>query len=229
MLITIITLFPEMFSSVFDASILKRAQKNKSIEIRYVNLRDFGIGKHRIVDDKPYGGGVGMVLRADVLAKAIKSTRKYKNQEKVILLDPKGTTYSQTIAEDLSKLKHIILVCGRYEGFDERIRDFIDMEISLGDFVLSGGEIPAMAIIESVARLVPGVLEKEEATILESYSRNDNGRILEHPHYTRPRKFNGIEVPEVLVSGHKKNIEEYRKNEGLEQTKQRRKDLLKKN
>lgn len=226
MLISIITLFPEMFSGIFEHSIVKRAQEKNKISIRYINHRDFGVGKHKVVDDKPYGGGVGMLLRSDVLARAIQSARKYKTGEKVVLLDPKGIQYTQEVAENLSHLKHIILVCGHYEGFDERVRDFIDMEISIGDFVLSGGEIPAMAIVESIVRLIPGVLAKEEATDLESYAKTVEGRLLEHPQYTRPEIFNNKKVPDILLSGHRKNIEKFRKEEGINITKQRRPELL---
>ncbi len=227
MLISIITLFPEMFDGVFSHSILKRGQEKGALTIQLINHRDFGIGKHKIVDDKPYGGGIGMLLRVDVLAQAIASARKFKTGEKVILLDPKGTRYTQEVAENLSKLKHIILVCGHYEGFDERINDFVDMKISLGDFVLSGGEIPAMAITESIGRLTKGVLAKENATVLESFSKTNEKRILEHPHYTRPQDYKGKTVPKILLSGDQKKIDEYRTNEAQRATRRQRPDLLK--
>lgn len=226
MKISIITLFPEMFESVFNSSILKRAQQDGKLEIEVVNLRQFGIGTHKIVDDKPYGGGVGMVLRADVVVPAIQAIKK-SEEAIVILMEPKGQQFSQSLAEQFSKKSHIILVCGHYEGFDERIREYADLEVSLGDFVLSGGEIAAMAITEAVARLSPGVLSKEEAHQRESFSNMDGNRFLEHPHYTRPAEFEGKKVPETLLSGHRENIETFRKEESIRETKHRRPDILK--
>lgn len=223
---TIITLFPESFESVFASSILARAQKDGKIQINTLNLRDFGIGKHTTVDDKPYGGGTGMVLRVDVMDAAIKAARKNTGREVVILLDPKGEVYKQEVAEKLAKIDHLILICGHYEGFDERIRDLVDLEISIGDFVLSGGEIAAMAIVESVARLVPGVLKKEDATDIESFSQTSNGRILEFPQYTRPAVFNGKGIPDELLSGNPATVEEYRSNQAKKLTKKRRPDLI---
>lgn len=227
MRITIITLFPEMFESVFASSILKRAQNQKKIEIKIVNLRDFGIGRHRLVDDKPYGGGVGMLLRIDVLDKAIKAVKgRYKNQ-KVILLDPKGEKYSQETAEKLSGISHIILICGHYEGFDERVRKLVDMELSIGDYVTSGGEIPAMVVVESVVRLIPGVLFKKEAVMYESFSKNSFGRRLEHPHYTRPQIYKNMPVPKELLSGNPQIIDAFRNKEAGKMTKKRRHEMLK--
>lgn len=225
---SIITLFPDMFHDVFDSSILKRAQQDNKLSIELINLRDFGIGPHKMVDDKPYGGGTGMVLKVDAVVPAIR-TAKSKQDGVVILMDPKGQPFTQSIAEDLSQKDHIILVCGHYEGFDERIREYADMELSLGDFVLSGGEIAAMAVTEAVVRLSPGVLSKEEAHQLESFSKSDGNRLLEHPHYTRPAEFEGKKVPEILVSGHKKRIEDYRKSKSVEQTKKRRPEILNSN
>ena len=160
MIFTIITLFPEVFMPILSASILGRAARNGKIKKRIINLRDFGIGRHRIVDDKPYGGGVGMVLRVDVIDEAISAARIKNKKEVVILLDPKGIVYKQEVAEKFSKFEHLILICGHYEGFDERVRDLVDYEISLGDYILSGGEIAAMVVVESVARLVKCVLVK---------------------------------------------------------------------
>lgn len=227
MTISIITLFPEIFSSVFSSSILARATRDKIIKINFVNLRDFGIGPHHTVDDKPYGGGTGMVLRVDVLANAIKSTRK-KRTDTVILLDPKGQVYNQKLAEEFSKYDHLIFVCGRYEGYDERVRKLVDFEISIGDFVTSGGEIPAMAIIESVARLVPGVLKKEEATDLESFSETSGMRILEHPQYTRPAEYDGDKVPKVLLSGDPAQVNKFRLSQAKSLTRKKRPDLIRK-
>lgn len=223
---SIITLFPEIFSGVFTNSILNRAVKQEHIEINLVNLRDFGEGPHSTVDDKPYGGGVGMVLRVDILHKAIESAKTHKGNEKVILMDARGEKYSQEKAEDLSKIDHIILVCGRYEGFDERIKNYVDYSISIGDFVLTGGEIPAMAIVDSVTRLLPNVLSKTDATIYESFSTSLEGRLLEHPQYTRPEVYDDLRVPNVLLTGHRKKIDEYRKGESIKITKEKRQDLI---
>lgn len=207
---TIVTLFPEMFTGVFEHSIIARAQKDGLIEISYVNIRDFGIGPHRQVDDKPYGGGVGMVLRVDVLHKTILSIKKNDSRAHIILLDPKGKRFSQSIVERLVKHDHIVLICGHYEGFDERIKKYIDEEISLGDFVLTGGEIPAAAVVDAVARHVPGVLKKEGASTNESFSRIDGKRMLEHPHFTRPNEYLGDTVPQELLTGDPKIVEGYR-------------------
>lgn len=226
MTISIITLFPQMFEQVIFSSILKRAQEKKIVSIDLIDLRDFGIGKHKSVDDAPYGGGAGMVLKVDVLHAAIQSAKKKHKKAMVILLDPKGTPFSQSIAENLSTVKNIILVCGHYEGFDERIRKYIDMEISMGDFVLTGGEIPAMAVIDSVVRLIPGALGKDESSLFESFSKSESGRILEGPHYTRPNKYKGKSVPEVLLSGDPKKVAKYRHEMGAELTKKKRRDLV---
>jgi tRNA (guanine37-N1)-methyltransferase len=226
MKISIITLFPEMFEKVFDVSMISRAKERGTIEIEIIQLRDFGIGTHKVVDDKPYGGGIGMVLRVDVLDRAIQKTKKNKQGELAILLDPKGKKLDQALVERFSKKKHLVLVCGHYEGYDERVRDIVDEEISIGDFVLSGGEIGAMALIDSIVRLIPGNLEKE-ATTLESFSDNNGKRGLEHPQYTRPAIYKNKKVPEELLSGNPKIINAYRETEALKLTKKRRPDLLK--
>lgn len=222
MKISVITLFPQMFSSPFEYSIIKRAVEKKLIELEFVNLRDFGIGKHKLVDDTPYGGGNGMVLKVDVLFDAINSVKneQYKS-EKVYLLTAQGKTFNQEFAKELSNLDHLILVCGHYEGFDERIKKYIDGEISVGDFILTGGEIPAMLIIDTVARLVKGVI-KEGSSQNESFSP-----LLEHAQYTKPQEFNGEIVPEVLISGDHQKIAEWKKTESLKITKKLRPDLLK--
>jgi len=217
MKITILTLFPQMFQGPFDFSIVKRAVEDKKIQINLVDIREFGEGKHKMVDDKPYGGGIGMVLKVDVLEKAINSVldqKLNKNEQKIILTSASGKTYNQTKAKEYSTLKHLIIICGHYEGVDERIMEFVDEEVSIGDFVLTGGEIPAMLIADSVARLVPGVL-KEGATKLESFS----DETLEHPQYTRPENYKGLKVPEVLISGNHGKIEEWKKEESLKKTK----------
>ncbi len=226
--ITVITLFPQLVSHFFNTSIPKRAQEEGKVTISTLDLRNFGVGKHKMVDDKPYGGGVGMVLKVDVLDSAITAAKKDLKKEKVILLDPKGAVYNQSTAENLLQLDHIILVCGHYEGFDERIRELVDMEISIGDFVLSGGEIAAVAIIDSLIRLVPGVLKKTDATHLESFSKIDDERILEYPQYTRPEIYKGMAVPKVLLSGDPKKILAFQKEQAQKETKRRRPDLLKK-
>lgn len=221
MKISVITLFPEMFSSVFNESIIKRAIDKNLLEIEFINLRDFGIGKHKLVDDTPYGGGAGMVLRVDVLHDAIKFASRNKRKQKVALLSAHGKTFNQQKAQEYSELSHLILIAGHYEGFDERIKNYVDEEISVGDFILTGGEIPAMLIIDSVARLVDGVI-KEESRKYESFSP-----LLEHPHYTKPQSHDGHDVPEVLMSGDHKKISDWRKEKSLSVTKKKRPDLLK--
>ena len=223
MKISVITLFPEMFTSPFNESIIKRAIEKKLIELEFIDIREFGTGKHKLVDDTPYGGGKGMLLRVDVLHKTIEKakTKKYsKNQQKVVLLSAQGKTFNQSKAKSFSKLKHLILVCGHYEGFDERIKKYIDQEISIGDFVLTGGEIPAMLIIDSVARLVKGVLSKGS---LENESFSP---FLEYPHYTKPQEYEGTKVPEILLSGNHPKINEWRNRRSVSITKKLRPDLL---
>lgn len=226
MLLTIITLFPQIFDSIFAFSIIARAQKEDIIKIETIDLRKFGIGVHKQVDDKPYGGGTGMVLRVDILDAAIKSVRLPDKKSAVILLDPKGQIFKQELAEKLSSYEHLIFVCGRYEGFDERVRELVDFEVSIGDFVLSGGEIAAAAIIEAVTRLVPGVLKKEDASTFESFSEQSGKRYLEHPHYTRPEVYNKKRVPKTLLSGNFKKIENFRTEKARLLTKKRRPDLV---
>lgn len=216
---SIITLFPEVFDPILNSSILKRAQKKSLVEFELINLRHFGEGRHQVVDDRPYGGGAGMVLRVDILAKAIGHPRGVRT----ILTSASGKPYNQKKARELSKLKAIIIVCGHYEGVDQRFIDkYIDEEISIGDYVLTGGEIPAMVIIDSIVRLLPGVLKKEEAAINESFTEN----LLEGPQYTRPDDFEGHKVPTVLLSGNHSKIEKWRKEKALEKTKKTRPDLL---
>jgi tRNA (guanine37-N1)-methyltransferase len=226
MKITIITLFPEMLRAPFDSSIIKRAIDNKLIEINFVNLRDFGLGSHRTVDDTPYGGGKGMILRVDVLQKAIeaaKDKKLNKKKQRIILLSAHGKKFEQKKARIFSKLKHLILVCGHYEGFDERVKNFVDEEISVGDFILTGGEIPAMLITDAVSRLVSGVIKKDSAAF-ESFSP-----YLEYPQYTKPQVFNNLHVPEVLLLGNHAKINSWREKESLRVTAKLRPDLIKKN
>lgn len=224
MKIDIITLFPKMFKGPFDESIIKRAQEKSLVEINVHDLRKWGLEKRKTVDDRPYGGGVGMVLMVEPIYKTLKEL-KTKNS-KVILLSPQGKTFNQKSAEKLAKSEHLILVAGHYEGFDERIREhLIDEEISIGNYVLTGGELPAMVIIDSIVRLIPGVLEKEEAVHFESFSLEN---VLEYPQYTRPADFKGWKVPEILLSGNHQQIKKWRKEMSLEKTKKVRPDLLKK-
>lgn len=226
MKISVITLFPEVFEPILNSSMLKRAQDKGKVEFNIVNHRDFGLGKHKIVDDKPYGGGAGMVLRVDVMSEAIKATRTGVEGEKVVLLDPQGVVYKQELAEEFSTYNHLILVCGHYEGFDERIRDLVDMELSVGDYVLTGGEIPALAIVDSVTRLVPGVLKDETATKNESHSLIDGNRTLEGPTYTRPEDFKGMVVPNVLLSGDPLKINAFKREQANKVTLERRPELI---
>lgn len=237
MKISIITLFPGMFEAVLNSSILGRAQKKNLVTFELINLRPFGIGLHKVVDDKPYGGGVGLVLKADVLAKALKSILDKKTDTKdhriksektkrplVILTSASGETYTQAKARKLLSYNHLIIICGHYEGVDQRFIDkYVDLELSIGDYILTGGEIPAMVIADSVTRLIKGVLEKEEATLLESFEQG----LLEHPHFTRPESFEGEKVPSVLASGNHQEVDRWRKEQAIKNTKAKRPDLAK--
>ena len=222
MKIDILTLFPNMFEGVFSSSIIKRAIENKLVDIKLHNFRDYTDDPHNKVDDTPYGGGAGMVLMAQPIYDCVESLKD--DDSFVILLTPSGVPYKQKIAYDLSKKKHLIIICGHYEGFDERIRALADLEISIGDYVLTGGEIPAMVLTDSITRLIPGVIN-EQSHIEDSFSEN---YLLDYPTYTKPRNFRGMEVPEVLISGDHKKIDEYRYQESLKRTKELRPDLLKK-
>ena len=221
MRIDILTLFPDMFKNVFEESIVKRAQELGKLEINIVNFRDYTDDPHKKVDDTPYGGGAGMVLTCQPIFDCVNALKT--DETKVILLTPDGVLYKQKQAYDLSKEKHLIIISGHYEGFDERIRSICDLEISIGDYVLTGGEIASMVLVDSIARLIPGVIT-EESHINDSF--NDN--LLDYPTYTKPRIYNGMEVPEVLLSGYHKKIKEYREQESLKRTLERRPDLLNK-
>lgn len=231
MKISILTLFPEMFVGPFDHSILKRAQEKKLLEVEFINIRDFGIGKHKTVDDTSYGGGVGMVMRVDVVADAISNAKckilNDKCNEKIILMDPRGETFSQKKAKEFAKIDHLILVCGHYEGIDERILQFVDETISIGDYVLTGGELPSMVIVDTVTRLLPGAIT-DSATDTETFSLHteEGDTLLEHPHYTRPQTYQRMDVPEVLLSGNHADIEDWREKQAKEITKNKRPDLL---
>jgi len=209
MKIQIITLFPEMFEGVLNTSMLWKAQDKKLVEYKLINLRDFGIGPRKQVDDTPYGGGDGMVLRVEPLKAAIDDaqSRVQSPESRVVLMTPRGKKFDQAKARELSKLKDIILVCARYEGYDERVVKFVDEEISIGDYVLTGGELPAMVIADAVTRLIPGVLGGETSAELESHSQSG---IIEYPQYTRPEKYRRLKVPEVLLSGHHSEIAKWR-------------------
>lgn len=228
MKISILTLFPEVFQPILEASIIGRAKSKGLVEYNLINIRAFGEGVHQVIDGRPYGGGVGMVFKPDILSKALKSvvsqlpTTNYKLQ--TILMSASGTPFKQDKAWEFSKLDHLIIICGHYEGVDQRFIDkYVDEEISIGDFVLTGGEIPAMAVIDATIRLIPKVLNKEEAVIEESFTNN----LLEYPQYTRPEDFEGIKVPEVLLSGNHAEIKKWRLNKSIEKTKKVRPDLLK--
>ncbi len=221
MKITIITLFPNIFREILSTSILDRASEKKLAEYEVLDLRTFGVEKRQTVDGRPFGGGPGMIIRADVLLKALKAAKKPGS--KVILMSASGKTFNQEKAWEFSKSKHIIIICGHYEGIDQRFVDkYIDEEISIGDYVLTGGEIPAMAVLDSTVRLIPGVLKKEEAVLEESFSEG----LLEHPQYTKPETFEGEHVPEVLRSGNHAEISKWRKQKAIEKTKKVRPDLL---
>ena len=221
MRISILTLFPEMFS-IFDHSIIGRAMEKGLVNLEYYNIRDYSLNKHKKVDDYPYGGGAGMVMTPQPIIDSIKAAKE-KNSGKVIFLGPRGKTFNQEMAQELSKEENLIFLCGHYEGIDERTYKHIDMEVSLGDFVLTGGEMAAIPVIDSVLRLIPGVLGKEESFMDESYSDG----LLEYPQYTRPEVYEGERVPEVLLSGHHENIRKWRRKQSLLITKERRKDLYK--
>lgn len=225
MKISILTLFPDMFRGPFDESIVHRALQTEAVSIELVNIRDFSPDTYRSVDDHPYGGGQGMVMRVDVIDRAIQNAKcQMLNAKcKTVLLDPQGRVYSQSKAQEFSRIDHLILVCGHYEGVDERVRKLVDEEISIGDYVLTGGEIPAMVIVDSVTRLIPGVLKKDRATRDESFG--GGAPILEYPQYTRPAVYKKRRVPAVLLSGNHRNIANWRLKQSLRRTKQRRPDL----
>ena len=223
--IDVLSIFPEMFEGVFGHSILKKAAEKEAVNYNVVNFRDFADNKHQTVDDYPYGGGAGMVLKPQPIFDAVADLkdRAKSAAPRVILMCPQGERYTQKKAEELAKEEHLIFICGHYEGYDERIREHvITDEISIGDYVLTGGELGAMVIIDSVVRLLPGVLGSEESHIQDSFSTG----LLEHPHYTRPADFRGLKVPDVLISGNHRLIEEWRGKESLKRTLTRRPDLL---
>ena len=219
MKIDILTLFPDMYQGFLTESIIKRAIENKMVMINIHNLRDYSMAKNKQVDDYPYGGGSGMVLMCEPIFRAVEALKE--DQTKVILLTPAGDVFQQKIAIDLAKEQHLIILCGHYEGFDERIKTLIDLELSIGDYVLTGGELPSMVITDAIVRLIPHVISDGS---LATESFNDN--LLDYPNYTKPADFRGLKVPEVLLSGHHANIEKYRQEQRLKITKEKRPDLL---
>jgi len=226
MRIDIISIFPGMFAPVLNESMIKRAQEKGKLKLAIHDLRDYSIDKHSKVDDRPFGGGSGMVMMADPIFRAVEDIKKRAKTKdaKVILLCPQGQTLSQAKAKKLSGSKHLILICGHYEGVDERVREhLVDEEISIGDYVLTGGELPAMVLVDSVVRLVPGVLGDKNSLNFESFE----GNLLEYAQYTRPADYKGLKVPEVLVCGDHAKIEHWRRQQALSRTKARRPDLLK--
>lgn len=229
MIIDIVTIFPKMFKPVINESIIKRAQGKKLVKINLYNLRDFTEDKHKKIDDRPFGGGPGMIMQVESIFNAIKflkaKAKNKKTKPKVILLCPQGETLNQAIAKRLSRLRHIILICGHYEGVDERVRQYlVDKEISIGDYILTGGELPAMVLVDAVARLIPGVLGAKDSLTKESFSDN----LLEYPQYTRPANFNKMKVPVVLLSGDHKRIEQWRQKMAQAVTHKKRPDIIKK-
>jgi tRNA (guanine37-N1)-methyltransferase len=222
MKIDIITLFPDMFKGPFDMSMLWKARERGLAQIKLWDLREFGLGTRRTVDDTPYGGGDGMVLKPEPVVAAIEAAKADNPEARVIAMTPSGHRYHQATAQALAKLPGLILVAGHYEGFDERIMDYVDDQISIGDYILTGGELPAMVIADSVIRLIPGVLGGEQSAHDESFSQG----LLEYPHYTRPGEFRGQAVPEVLQNGHHAEIQKWRHEQARAKTKQYRPDLL---
>jgi len=221
----VLTIFPEMFSAFLKEGITGRAVKSGLLDVRVLNLRDYARGAHKTTDDRPYGGGNGMVMMPGPISRAMDSLERRAEKSLVILLSPQGERFNQKLAWELSSLNEIILICGRYEGVDERVRLlFVEKEISVGDYVLSGGELPAMIIMDAVCRLLPGALGGERSSLEDSFE----GSLLEYPHYTRPRVFEGLEVPEILLSGDHASIRSWRRKEALRRTFERRPDLLEK-
>ena len=224
MRLDVLTLFPEMFSGVFGHSILKKAAEKDAVSYNVINFREYADNKHQTVDDYPYGGGAGMVLKPQPIFDAVAALTEIAcGAPRIVLLCPQGERYTQSKAEELSREQHLIFICGHYEGYDERIREhLVTDEISIGDYVLTGGELGAMVIIDSVVRLLPGVLGSEESHLRDSFSTG----FLEHPHYTRPADFRGMKVPDVLISGNHRLVDEWRAKESLRRTYLRRPDLF---
>ncbi len=228
MKINILTLFPEMFAGPFSSSIVKRARERGLIELNLVNIRDFSANKHHTVDDTPYGGGAGMVMGPEAIFKAVEHVRGQAGRAscRVALMCPQGRSFSQALAWDLAAEKELVIICGHYEGVDERVREMlVTDEISIGDYILTGGELPAMVVVDAVARLIPGVLGEADSVEEESF----NAGLLEYPHYTRPKEYRGLSVPDVLLSGHHEEIRKWRRKQSLLRTLLRRPELLSQN
>lgn len=224
MRIDIITVLPELLRSPFEHSILKRAQNRGLVEVNLIDLRDYGLGKHKQVDDYAFGGGAGMVMMIEPIANCINKLKAERSYDEIIYMTPDGETFNQQTANSLSLLKNIIILSGHYKGVDERIREhFITKEISIGDYVLSGGELPAAVVSDAIIRLIPGVLNDETSALTDSFQDN----LLAPPVYTRPAEYNGWKIPDILLSGHEKNIEKWRHEKAIERTTKRRPDLLK--
>lgn len=220
MKIDILTLFPNLFTGFLEESIIKRAITKGKLEVNIINFREYSPLNNGQVDDTPYGGGPGMLLRCEPIFECLDKIKT--DDAYVIMLTPGGKTFNQAIAQEISRKKHIILICGHYEGFDERIKTLVDLELSIGDYILTGGEVPAMAVVDAITRLIPGVINEES---LDSESFNND--LLDYPNYTKPREYRGLKVPDVLLSGDHKKIEEYRKQERMRATKENRPDLRK--
>jgi tRNA (guanine37-N1)-methyltransferase len=222
MIFDILTLFPEMFLSPLEESILGKAREEGKITINLFNIRDYAEGKHRVTDDYPYGGGKGMIMKPEPIIRGIEAILAGKPEARVILMTPQGSPMSQEVVRRLARHARLVIICGRYEGVDERVRDVVDEEISIGDYVLTGGELAALVVVDAVARMIPGVLGDEGASEDDSFSQG----LLEYPQYTRPREFAGRQVPEVLLSGDHQAIERWRREEALRRTWERRPDLI---
>ena len=225
MRLDVLTLFPDLFTPFLNESIVGRAVRRGLVDIRLTNIRSFARGPHHTTDDRPYGGGDGMVMKPGPIFRALQSIEKIGEKRRVILLTPQGIRFEQSVAWELSRMDQLVLICGRYEGVDERIRKgYVDLEISIGDYVLTGGELPAMIVADAVTRLIPGVLGGEKSNLEDSFEEG----LLEYPHYTRPRIFQDEEVPEVLLSGDHEKIRKWRRAESIRRTLQKRPDLLEK-
>ena len=225
MIFDILTLFPEMFQSPLDSSLLKKAREKGLIEVRLHNIRDYARGRHKVTDDYPYGGGAGMVMKVEPVAEALDALFRERGRAPVVLLTPQGEPFSQRLAVELAGHPRLVLICGHYEGVDERVREhLIDREISIGDYVLTGGELPALVIVDALSRLVPGVLGNVASISSESHAED----LLEGPQYTRPDEYRGWKVPDVLLTGNHRNIEDWRHRESLRRTLRKRPDLLEK-
>ncbi len=225
----VLTLFPEIFSGYLGQSLLKLAIERGLVQVQLHNIRDWAGGKHRQVDDRPYGGGPGMLLKVEPVVECVEAVQQVAEPGHLVMLTPTGRKLNQAVVEELATKRRLVLLCGRYEGFDDRVRQILQPdEISIGDYILGGGEVPAMVLIDAVVRLVPGVLGDDESARRDSFSASDDGgqRILEGGHYTRPREFRGLRVPEVLLTGDHESIAKWREEQSLQITRERRRDLL---